>query len=341
MLLRDSKFELLRIIAIFGIILFHYSDHGCNSISPLNSLFINYNLQSLFRIGGGFGNIIFILLSGYFSSKSEFKWTKVVKLYGLVLFYSIFAYLIYIYLSGDLSYKIFIISITPFTHDVYWFFSSYIILYIFSPILNVSYKSLGTKNRISIILSLFYITSVLPQNGYYFFVDQNRLLVFFTVYLIGCEIKLQESFIKKIPFFIIIPTTSLIFIYIFISIYTNNFSNDLNRKYEAVWGMEKTPIILFSVTIFFIFIKIHSFYSRIINLISSSVFSVYLIHMNPLTTFYIWDSIFNIKKYYTDELMIPYMLFTSCILLIVCLFIDYIRKFFLKLLFILNRNYYG
>lgn len=30
---RESNFELLRIIAMIGIILFHYSDHGCNDIS--------------------------------------------------------------------------------------------------------------------------------------------------------------------------------------------------------------------------------------------------------------------------------------------------------------------
>ena len=50
---RMSNFELLRIVAMIGIVFFHYSDHGCASITVSNSLDSNYIFQSLFRIGGG------------------------------------------------------------------------------------------------------------------------------------------------------------------------------------------------------------------------------------------------------------------------------------------------
>ena len=50
---RESNFELLRIIAMIGIILFHYSDHGCNDISFGNALSINVAFEYVTRIGGG------------------------------------------------------------------------------------------------------------------------------------------------------------------------------------------------------------------------------------------------------------------------------------------------
>ena len=58
---RLSNFELLRILAMFAIILFHYSDHGCYDMTPFNSDNDNFIFQSLFRFGGGWGNCIFYL----------------------------------------------------------------------------------------------------------------------------------------------------------------------------------------------------------------------------------------------------------------------------------------
>ena len=78
---RESNFELLRIIAMIGIILFHYSDHGCNDISFENALSINVAFEYVTRIGGGVGNCIFMLLTGYFMSQSKFRINKLLK-YG-------------------------------------------------------------------------------------------------------------------------------------------------------------------------------------------------------------------------------------------------------------------
>ena len=70
---RASNFELLRIIVMFGIVLFHYSDHSCNDITYANALPSNTVFEYFCRIGGGLGNCVFMILSGYFMLKSQFK----------------------------------------------------------------------------------------------------------------------------------------------------------------------------------------------------------------------------------------------------------------------------
>lgn len=49
---RETNFELLRIAAMFGIVLFHYSDHGCSDITYENALWQNAAFVYVCRIGG-------------------------------------------------------------------------------------------------------------------------------------------------------------------------------------------------------------------------------------------------------------------------------------------------
>ncbi len=68
--IRDSSFELLRIIAMLGILASHYTSHGL--LGHINTSNLNMLIAQII----GFGNIgtsIFIMLSGYFNVKSTFR----------------------------------------------------------------------------------------------------------------------------------------------------------------------------------------------------------------------------------------------------------------------------
>lgn len=117
---RESNFELLRIIAMIGIILFHYSDHGCNDISFGNALSINVAFEYVTRIGGGVGNCIFMLLTGYFMSQSKFRINKLLKIWGEVFFYSFFSYIVAVWIKVTYFTKIdFLTSLLPITSNQY------------------------------------------------------------------------------------------------------------------------------------------------------------------------------------------------------------------------------
>lgn len=84
---RNSSFELLRIISMFLIVMHHYSVHGGFDFMIPFSMKL-YFVQCLV-MGGKLGVNLFVLISGYFLCKSDFKWKRIIKLEVEVIFYSI------------------------------------------------------------------------------------------------------------------------------------------------------------------------------------------------------------------------------------------------------------
>ncbi len=85
---RQSNIELLRIIAMFLIIAHHYAIHSGFNFST-TAITINRLWVQFLQIGGKIGVNVFILIFGYFLIYSKtIKTTKILKLWGTVLFYS-------------------------------------------------------------------------------------------------------------------------------------------------------------------------------------------------------------------------------------------------------------
>ncbi|MGL5821546.1 MAG: acyltransferase, partial [Sarcina sp.] len=85
--IRESNFELGRIILMFMVITLHYLGHGgvlTNVAIGSFNFYISYFLEGLSIIAVN----TFIIMFGYFQSKSSFKLYKVIKFYLMILFYS-------------------------------------------------------------------------------------------------------------------------------------------------------------------------------------------------------------------------------------------------------------
>lgn len=324
---RLSNIELLRIIAMIGIIFFHYSDHGCHNITPENSTYINYLFQSLFRIGGGVGNCLFILISGFFLVTSKITIIKTVRLWTQVAIYSIASFAIYVLVTGNFTLPLLFYSLTPITHNVYWFFTTYLILYLCSPLLNDGIKSLSKLGFTSLVLLCVTCFSLMPTFGNYNFIDNNRTGVFFTLYFIGAWLRLygtqylNKPLIKKIA---LVTSVSLILLCEW-SIVTNGWWHGINSRYRYVWGMEQFLVLATAVSLFILFWLTRIRLDNKINAIAGTVFGIYLIHMNPMTTNFIWNDILKIQQWYYNELMPVYFILSGLALFIICSVIEYIR----------------
>ena len=87
---RLSNFELLRVISMLGIVIFHMFYHGNYNveIDSINNAFIRY-IQVLGEVGVN----VFVLITGYFLSsktKSDLNYKKIFKFIFLLTFYSFF-----------------------------------------------------------------------------------------------------------------------------------------------------------------------------------------------------------------------------------------------------------
>ena len=76
---RDSNFELLRIFAMTSIVLCHFIMAASRYLETISDTNFYYFCMFFKGWTGAFGNILFMLISGYFLCTSDFKWQKVLK----------------------------------------------------------------------------------------------------------------------------------------------------------------------------------------------------------------------------------------------------------------------
>lgn len=68
---RESNFELLRIVSMLGIVLIHCLQHGVANPSTLDKGSMNYLLYELFGFIGRFGVICLVMVTGFFMIKRQ------------------------------------------------------------------------------------------------------------------------------------------------------------------------------------------------------------------------------------------------------------------------------
>lgn len=327
---RNSNIELLRIISMIMIIISHYTTHnGINNyVLPLG--FNRFLLE--FTTIGNIGVILFILITGYYCINKEnpFNLKKLILLVFEVLFYSISIYFIFVFLKiTPFEIKSLIKTIFPISFKVYWFITTYILLYIFIPYINIFLKSMAKKKHLNfciLCVFIFYLLATITTNNYY----GNELVQFIIIYSIGAYIgrfreenqkyKKYNSYILIISF--IIVTLSII-IFDLIGLKNSLFSmysNYLMRSRNSIFTL------LFSIGIFNIFINKTGNTNKIINIISANVLGVYLISDNYLIRKVLWADILKVGNYVNSPYLIIHMILSVILVFTTCIIIDFIRK---------------
>jgi len=167
---RLANIELLRIIAMLMIIMLHYLGKG--EVLPEIALkmdatgYLAWIMESLSMVAVN----AYVLISGYFLVESEFKPGKLLKLILRVLFYTILVTVLSLIFGiisvEDLGYYNLIVQVFPFQLEQYWFMTSYLVLFILSPVLAMGVKSLSEKElRMTTLFFVLFMSvekSILP-----------------------------------------------------------------------------------------------------------------------------------------------------------------------------------
>ncbi len=352
---RESNFELLRIICMLMIITGHTFSWG----GVLNAS--NPNIASMIRVVYAIILVevnCFILLTGYFQSKSKFKMKKFINLLFITYFYKVLITSLGYSLGWfDMSKSEFLWQISPFDFSNYWFIKIYLVLYCLSPFINKFIKSINRKTFRNLLIVLFIFCSVLVtltnqqiftnSSGYSLvqFVFMYLVGAYLREYIINDEIK-EKMYKNKVELIKNIFISISIFILCFIANYVlfrvGNFlmSKDgfiylVGNRIKSVFMNYDNPLVIIGSVGFFMFFALLKFKNRFINILSAVVFPVYLIHETAVfrPTLYSWfglDKLSNIGSY-------KIFIWVAIVVLTVfigCAVIDYIRKFSL---FILNK----
>lgn len=330
-----ANFELLRIILALSIIANHiimYSGKVFNDNSSFD--FYTTNILRSFFI---YAVNVFVLISGYFSIRFSFK--KLLRLEIKILIYT------YLFLLLNLCFNIvkvdkivYIHMLFPVVTRQYWFVSIYFILCIFSGFINKALNTLDKKEYENLILIEILIFYILPTFCYIINAPQiiqdagYGIVNFICLYTFGYYIKKYADSLKNIKLYIVLYIANC-----FMMFFANlGLSKLLGFYFNSFISYNTVFCLCGSIFIFLIFKNISITKKRYINKISSKSLVVYILHMNPIFSKYLFTNILRVQNYQEIYLIIAIFIIPIIIYLI-CIIIDEVIEFLLKNLYKLVR----
>lgn len=152
---RQSNIELLRLLSMLMIVIFHFNGHALETSAPFFSADgLAWNITHTLTITA---TSVFVLISGYFGI--HFKIKGVLKLYLRCFAWGLIGYLLYVVFT-DNSLKLTTLAgrFMPFTHNKWWFIITYLELYFLSPLLNAAIEIFDRKKHMLFILFFGFVT---------------------------------------------------------------------------------------------------------------------------------------------------------------------------------------
>lgn len=140
---RSVNFDLLKVMAMFSIIVIHYYTHYVFKVHPYFAvstdyltppLVLNYIFSEIFYLFSHIAVNCYVLVTGYFMIDKSFKLSRLSLLWIKVFFYSVAIFLIFVYFGlekwnvGSMNKVLF-----PITSQMYWFITNYVALLILLP----------------------------------------------------------------------------------------------------------------------------------------------------------------------------------------------------------------
>ena len=145
---RLPNFEILRVMAMLMIVVWHFYVHGLLFLSEKTDFdgigfsLTNatdcclYFIHQCFIIISRMGVNLFVMITGYFMITSPPKWEKVPIIWFQVMFYCVAIYAIVVGAEFfDLSIREVVSQFLPILNDKYWFVTQYVGLIVLSPII--------------------------------------------------------------------------------------------------------------------------------------------------------------------------------------------------------------
>lgn len=311
--LRDSNMELLRIFAMFLVLIYHadFLTIGAPSSQdalshPLN-VFMRLSIQS-------FANIcvnVFILISGWYGIKPKIKrgcefLFQLFFIMTIALLFNII-FLCHRFCLNDVKDLLLL-------NDVMWFPKSYFLLYVLSPVLN-AYIASADEARFKCVLCLFFVFQCLYGwlcGGVGWFMGGYSTISFIGLYLLARYLRLYGMRIfNKYSF------SSFMFINLLLALIASTawfFLLVKGFESSSRWfNTYNSPIVIMQSILMLLAFNKLNFRNKFINGVASSCFAVYVFHCAPgILSYFIEIE----RKFYQYDIFI-YLLYSILFLLFV------------------------
>lgn len=314
---RLAGLDILKIVSMFLIVGSHFAVHG--NWPPSETFTVNSGFVSLF---GAFGNLAvncYVLITAYFMVDKGLNIERIARIIFKMLFYTLGIYLI-LCLMGFVSfdYKTLILYL-PFRDKSYWFMDTYILLTLFSPLLNIILNKV-TKQQLRYILFVCLIFSSILSLVYLVDTVVSYFFWFVVLYFVGGYLRKYYTSSMKLTrrwsIVILLMFTMFLIIIILRIIEINSGIIIGNGSYYFI-GKNRLLVLITSIQMFLLFSSFKIKSNKLIHIMSSNTLGVYLIHDNGALRYILWHILINVGTYFYSRGFIFYacLIITSIFLL--------------------------
>ncbi len=320
------------------IVFHHFAVHGgfIYDNLGLNSLYIN-----ALSVIGKVGVYIFVLISGYFLvDSSGIRLPKLIKLWLQIFFYSVVCFSVALALGreSDITLTKITDALLPISTGRWWFASAYFVMYLFSPFVNRALRAMTQKQYLRTLIVAVFVWFVVETvtTGY---IQGNALVRFFVLYSIAGYIKLYKNDKKynrkKLAAAVVLLTAvSVSLRLLFTYMAKEKILSDFTGAYKLSFSNEQSLLtVCIAVPIFLMFKDAKIKNSKLINIISSASFGVYLIHDNSYVRSVLWGELINGVRFKESLYLIPYSVVVCAAIYVSCTVIELAR------IYLLEKNY--
>lgn len=326
---RNIGLDILRILSMFMILILHLLGKSGMLLKENNNqaYYLIYNLMEALSI---VAVNCYVLISGYFLIKSEFKWKKVCTLWKETLFYSIFVFIATTIVTKEFSLVLLIKSCFPILTREYWFINTYLLMYILSPFINkliYALKKEELKKLIIILITAFSVWSILPKHYVFDSTGGYGIVWFVCLYIISAYIRLYlENMELKVSTCELAYLVTAVLITVIMVILDNIGKGTLKGKFLEY---NNFLVLIESLSLFMVFrnLKVErKSFTKIIEFVSPLTLAVYLIHEQYGLSNILYYNILNMTKCYNNNYSIFIIIGYAILIFTICIFIEYIRK---------------
>ncbi len=334
--MRQPNFELLRILCMLMVVSLHYLSKGGHLLSFQETFnantWIAYGLESFSVVAVN----AFVLVTGYFMVNSEFKIKKVIRLIGQILFYTlgISCILLLLGMVPEYGFYQFVNDILPVQMEHYWFMTAYILLLLFTPLLNRALQNMPEKNLRDLLIGLLVFFS-LPKTIIPISITIDRkgydVVWFLIVYLIGAYIRLYGIRIfknKKCASMLYLGFVILILIRTCCYGMIYKVTGRLEDQVLEAFQYNHLLNLFAAVSFFYIFYHVriqNKRFQKVILTVSPYVLGVYLLH-EQLQVRYLWTRWLGVERFAESPFFILHFIGTIALLFLAGISIEWLRQ---------------
>ena len=285
--MRDSRIEAFRIVLMWGIVSYHLLIHGLPGTRGIPACSATLNLLHV-------AVPCFVLLSGWFGIRPSIR--GFVRLWFLVFFYGMLELSFALCSGVPVDWKQALRFAFPLFGSRWWFFTTYLSLYLVSPILNAFLGKSCPRSVWGAILALFAIAfwfKLGTAGGE--LSKQSGLALFSALYLLGSRLHAIHSAEVRspLPFRHPIATLLVLTSFSFVFGWLAPTSSVFARANGILFFRYNSPgLVLLAASITQVVLAPHGdWHSQFVNRIAASVFPVYLLHeANPAFSPWLYET---------------------------------------------------